>query len=339
MNAVNYFMGIDLGGTKIKAVVIDEQGTVLMERKASTHAHLGKEVVITRIVDLVLGVQKAFEYPILAVGVTVPGVINMKQGTIELMPNFPGQWKGVALEKLLKDILKLPVYMLNDARAATYCEKKFGVAQSYNHFVSLIIGTGVGGGIVHDGQLLLGSRGTAGELGHQVVVPNGLLCGCGNRGCLETVASGLAITTSAYRYIKQGIATSMCDMIQGDLNNISPEMVDQAACAGDEAALEVLKSAATYICRAILNLKAILNPEAVVLGGGVAQSDLLVQLIKQELEQHNVLLPDSVGEIDIIQSKFHDLSGAIGAAAWAINLTEKDSNEEKQMIIDMRNSK
>ncbi|MEH6993184.1 ROK family protein [Neobacillus drentensis] len=336
---MHYFMGIDLGGTKIKAVVIDEQGTVLMERKTSTHAHLGKEVVITRIVDLVLGVQKAFEYPVSAVGVTVPGVINMKQGTIELMPNFPGEWKGVALEKLLKDILKLPVYMLNDARAATYCEKKFGVARNYNHFVSLIIGTGVGGGIVHDGQLLLGSRGTAGELGHQVVVQNGLLCGCGNRGCLETVASGLAITTSAYRYIKQGIATSMCDMVQGDLNKITPEMVDQAASKGDEAALEIIKSVAAYICKAILNLKAILNPEAVILGGGVAQSDLLVQLIKQELEQHKVLLPDSVGEIDIIQSKFHDLSGAIGAAAWAINLTKKNSNEEKQMIIDVRNSK
>jgi glucokinase len=335
MNAVHYFMGIDLGGTKIKAVVIDEQGTVLMERKTSTNAHLGKEEVIKTVVELILGVQKAFEYPVSAVGVTVPGVINMKQGTIELMPNFPGQWKGVALEKLLKDIIKLPVNMLNDARAATYCEKKFGVARNYNHFVSLIIGTGVGGGIVHDGQLLLGSRGAAGELGHQVVVPNGLLCGCGNRGCLETVASGLAITTSAYRYLKQGIATSMFDMVQGDVNKITPEIVDQAAYEGDEAALEIFKSVAAYICKAILNLKAILNPEAVILGGGVAQSNLLIQLIKQELEQHKVLLPDSVGELDIIQSKFHDFSGAIGAAAWAINLTEKNSNETSLLQRDV----
>lgn len=319
MNVMHYFMGIDLGGTKIKAVVIDENGSVLMEEKISTNAHHGKDEVIKRIVDLILGVQKAFVYPVTAVGVTVPGVINMKQGTVELMPNFPGQWKGVALEKLLKDSLQIPVYMLNDARAATYCEKKFGVAQKYNHFVSLIIGTGVGGGIVHDGQLFLGSRGTAGELGHQVVAPNGLICGCGNRGCLETVASGLAITTSAYRYIKQGIATSMCDLVQGDLNKITPEIVDQAARDGDEAALDILKSVAAYICKAILNLKAILNPEAVILGGGVAQSDLLVQLIKQELEQHNVLLPDTVGELDIIQSRFHDLSGAIGAAAWSIH--------------------
>ncbi len=276
-------------------------------------------------VELVLEVEEALSHPIAAVGVTVPGIIHMKKGTVELMPNFPDQWRGVALQAYLKSILQLPVYMLNDARAATYAEKKFGVAKPYDNFVSFIIGTGVGGGIVHKGQLLLGSRGVAGELGHQIVEPHGLPCGCGNRGCLETVVSGPAIVTAAIRYIKQGAQTNMRSLIQGDINVLTPEIVNRAALSGDAAALEIFQSVASYINRAILNVKAILNPEAIVFGGGVAQSELLLKMIKEEVKKNNdVLFPHALGEMQIERSTFSDLSGAIGAAAWAIDLEERD---------------
>ncbi|MDN4076019.1 ROK family protein [Fictibacillus terranigra] len=327
---MDYFIGIDLGGTNIKAVVVDREGTLIFKKQAPTMATLGIDHVIQQIAKLIIECSK-YKSHIKGAGVTVPGVLNLQDGMVELMPNFPHQWKGVRLKEKLEHATSLPIYLLNDARAAAFGEKKFGSGRPYEHFVCMVIGTGVGGGIVSNGVLLMGSRGVAGEIGHQVVDPKGPECGCGNAGCLETMASGPAISAEAIRYIKQGIPTKMRDLVNGDLNQVTPEIVNEAAEHGDRSAITILENTAATICRAILNVIAILNPEAIILGGGVGQSDFLINKITDQLHHKKILFPASLGSVQIVKAHFNHLAGSIGAAAWTMdNLTR----EQKELTIN-----
>ncbi|MGP4081605.1 ROK family protein [Pseudalkalibacillus sp. R45] len=320
-----YDIGIDLGGTNMKAVAMDQDGTIKLQHKIPTEAEKGREHVISRIAESVLEMKDSLDARIATVGVTVPGVVETEKGIVILLPNFPHQWKGINLKEEIEKRIELPVHLLNDARAATYGEKKYGAARAFDSFFYLTIGTGIGGGIVHDGELILGKKGAAGELGHQVIEPNGRLCGCGNRGCLETVASGSAITTAAIGFIKQGIPTLMRDMTEGDLTKVTPELITSAALQGDRSALFVLDQAATHICIVIRNMIASMNPEAVVIGGGVSNSSLLLDMIREKIDEKEILFPDSIGRIEIRKADFNDYGGAIGVAAWAGHQQRKSS--------------
>ncbi|MGM0834798.1 MAG: ROK family protein [Bacillota bacterium] len=312
-----YYIGIDLGGTNIKAITIDESGTILHEKQTATEAQFGSEHVILKINNIIQEFHTSFDMDVQAVGITVPGVLGENNSVVELMPNFPDQWRGVPLKRKLERLTDLPIYLLNDARAAAYGEKMFGAAQDFLDFIYIAIGTGVGGGIMCNGELLLGSRGVAGEFGHQVVVVDGLKCGCGNKGCLETVASGPAMATAAIRYILQGNPTMMRDLVHHDLNSVTSVIVNEAALQGDIPAMEILENTATHLITAIRNSIALLNPEAIVFGGGVAESKMLLELIKKKLTEEEILFPESLGSVKIIKSKFDYFAGAIGIAAWA----------------------
>jgi glucokinase len=224
------YIGIDLGGTNMKAIAMQKDGQIVLEKQIPTRAESGSQAVIGRLARFVSEIQETLGRPAAAVGVTVPGVLRREAGIVEMMPNFPpDQWRGVPLQELLERETNLRMELVNDARAAAYGEKVFGAGKGFRNFICLTIGTGVGGGIVADGRLLLGSRGVGGELGHQIVVPNGSPCGCGNDGCLETVASGPAIVSAAIRIVKQGLPTKIRELVQGDLNLVSPEIVARAA--------------------------------------------------------------------------------------------------------------
>ncbi|MBM7621210.1 glucokinase [Bacillus tianshenii] len=315
---MTYYIGVDLGGTNIKAMAIDNSGEILHEMLVKTEADRGSEHVISKMKRMIEQFQEMLAFPIKAVGVTVPGVLGEYNSVVELMPNFPdNQWRGIPLKAKLEACTGLPIFLLNDARAATYGEKMFGATQEFRDFIYIAIGTGVGGGIVSNGELLLGSRGVAGEFGHQVVEPGGLRCGCGNRGCLETVASGPAIATSAIRCIAQGLPTKMRDLVKNDLNKVTTEVVTKAALEGDIAALDILEKAANGLATAIRNSIALLNPEAICFGGGVSESGLLLDLVKNKLSEENILFPEALGSVKIVKSKFDYFAGAIGVAAWA----------------------
>ncbi|WP_169865228.1 ROK family protein [Sutcliffiella halmapala] len=316
---MSYYIGIDLGGTNVKALAIDQNGSILAERHIKTEAEFGSEHVISRMASLIIDMKKKLAADVTAVGVTVPGVLGSEYSVVELMPNFPDQWKGIPLKRKMEELLNTPVYLMNDARAATYGEKKFGAAKNFKDFIYIVIGTGVGGGIMQNGKLLLGSRGVAGEIGHQVIEPKGVLCGCGNHGCLETVASGSAISSAALRFIRQGMPTIMRDYVNNDLNKITPELVTKAAYAGDKPAIEIMEGTAAHLTTTIRNLMALLNPEAIVFGGGVSKSEVLFDLISKKLHEEEILFPSSLGSVQLIRSEFDHFAGAIGIAAWAMD--------------------
>ncbi|NGQ95766.1 ROK family protein [Brevibacillus sp. SYP-B805] len=318
------FIGIDLGGTYIKAIALQKDGSLLLEKQIPTLPERGSGDVIKRMASFVKEIQETLNQPIKGVGVTVPGVLRREEGIVVMMPNFPpDQWRGVHLRDQLHQLTGWSVELLNDARAAAYGEKVFGAGRNFSHFICLTIGTGIGGGIVADGRLLMGSRGVGGEIGHQVVVPNGELCGCGNKGCLETVASGPAIVTSAIRFIKQGLHTKIRELVESDLNLITPEIVAQAAGMGDQAAIHILENVAGHICTALNNMKAVLNPEAVILGGGIANNDLLLRMIEERLEEKEILFPHYLGSMQVKRAELTHMAGAYGAAAWVMHTSRE----------------
>jgi len=178
------------------------------------------------------------------------------------------------------------------------------------------IGTGVGGGLIVNNQLVLGFGGTAGELGHQTVDVNGPLCGCGNYGCIEVFSSGPAIAAEAGRGIRQGWSTKIVELIDHDLNQLTPEIVSKAAQMGDKLALEVWNRAGTYLGIGVANILTCVGVKRVVIAGGVAKAgDLLLDPIKREVKQRVFLMP--VEEVEIVNAKLGNDAGTVGMAAWS----------------------
>lgn len=311
----------------MKGVVMGEDGSRIAERQAPTAAGLGSADVMRRMRALIMELHQASGGAAGDVGVTVPGILSA-DGVVQLLPNFPDRWQGIRLEEQLGAATGLAVRVLNDGRAAAYGEKRFGAGQPYANFICLVIGTGIGGGIIIDHRLYQGSGGTAGEFGHQTIIKDGELCGCGNRGCLETVASGRAIMAMALRCLVQGSPTALRELVQGDLNRVTPQLVDAAAANGDRLAMAIMERAASAIAQGLRNLICILNPVAAVIGGGVARSDLLLALIRRKLKEHALLGAGGAGaggewEFPLHRARHIELSGAAGAAAWALSAEAK----------------
>ena len=324
-----YYIGCDLGGTNIKAGVVDlKSGSALYTEHIPTEAQKGHQVVMDRMVDLL---QSLIEHcgldreEIAGLGVSAPGVLDLSRGRTLFLPNLPGQWRDVPLGNTLSNALKLPVSLLNDVRAITYGEYQYGAGRGVDRMACYAIGTGIGGGLIIDGKLLLGFQGTAGELGHQTVEMNGLRCGCGNYGCLEAYASGPAIASWAEKAVRQGLTTSIGDMVDYDLNKISPKIVAQAAREGDEIALEIWDKVGRYLGTGIANVCLSIGPERVVLTGGVSRAgDLLLDPIKKTLRERVFIMP--VEKVEVVLSELGSEAGILGVASWAAS---KQSRELK----------
>lgn len=313
------YVGIDLGGTTFNVVLISEEREMLLSREADTHAAEGHMAVLSRMAALakeLIGEAGIPASSVRGVGVGLPGVLRLSKGETVYLPNLPGRWPDVPVEAILEEKIGMPAYILNDVRSFTLGEKTFGAGRHVQNMVCLAIGTGIGGGIVIDGGLYLGNGGTAGEVGHQTVLPDGPLCGCGNRGCLETLASGPAIAAAGMRAVAQGLTTKMREMAGGDLNAITPKLVALAAGAGDEIAQEIYHKAGTYIGIAVSNLITVLTPQMVVIGGGVARAgDLLMVPIRETVGERVRTTPPDYAQI--VLAELGTDAGAMGAAEWA----------------------
>ena len=314
------YVGCDLGGTNIKAGLVNiEDGHVLISDSIPTLARQGPEAVLERMADHIIDLikQSGVEKEVIGgVGISAPGVIDLETSTTEFLPNLYTEWRGVPVGERMQSYLNLEISMLNDVRAITYGEWAFGAGRGVDSMACFAIGTGVGGGLVVNNQLVLGFGGTAGELGHQTVDLNGPVCGCGNRGCIEVFASGPAIAAEAARGVRQGWNTRIADLIDHDLNQLTPEIVAKAAEMGDEFAIEVWNRAGSYLGIGVANILTCVGVKRVVIGGGVAKAgDFLLDPIRREVQKRVFLMP--VEKVEILPAQLGTDAGIVGMAAWS----------------------
>ncbi len=288
--------GIDLGGTNIKVTVLEDGDPpqVLYEATAETHAEEGPDAVLDRMAALA-STAIAEAGPVEGVGVGCPGPLDLELGVALFLPNLPG-WNGQPIVAPLEARLHLPVALINDARAYTLGELRAGAGRGARELVCFTLGTGVGGGVVVGGELLLGLGGTVGELGHQTVEANGLPCPCGSQGCLEQYVSGPAIARAA--------------------GTESAVEAFAAARRGDTAAANAIERAGSFLGIGISNVCLAIGPERVVVGGGVAEGgELILEPARRELARRNRVMP--IERVAIVPAELGLSAGAIGAALWA----------------------
>jgi glucokinase len=311
------FAGVDLGGTNFVAALGDADGLLFAEDRQPTSAHEGPQAVLDRIAGSIEKLAARAGRGPSAVGFGVPGLVDFASGETRFLPNLPTQWRGVPVAAILSGRLGCPVHLLNDARAATLGESMYGLGRGVETMALFTLGTGVGGGVVVDGRLRLGALGAAGEIGHICVQPDGLLCGCGCRGCLETIASGPALSREGVRLLQGGRSAILMEICGGDAARVSPETLGEAARAGDPGALAVLERAGEMLGLAASAVVLALHPDLIVLGGGVACLDeLLLTPMRRSLGEHVRMFP--VDGVRIERSKLGDRAGVYGGLAAAV---------------------
>jgi glucokinase len=291
---VSRHLGLDLGGTNIKWVVLEGDGVpeVLGRGTLPTDGGGGPDVVASRLTQ---ARDDAFRQygPIETVGLGVPGLFDAQTGGVSLFPNLPGPWRGYPLRDEVSRGLASDVVMINDARAFTIAESTMGSGRGARIVVAMVLGTGVGGGITIDGRLHLGAFGTAGEIGHQTVLPDGPMCGCGNRGCVESLTK----------------ADALAELAGMD----SAEEVYENAARGDERSLDAIAQVAEYLGIALANTVTVIGPDVVVVGGGIAAAgDLLFVPLREAIRRRVTLVP--VDRLSVVPASLGSVAGAIGAA-------------------------
>lgn len=316
----NYFIGIDLGGTNIKAALVNTNtGEINGTRSVSTNAREGYDAVIAQMATVAAAVTTdatISQTDVGGIGVGVPGVIDMERGRTTFLPNLPGQWRNVPLADKLGKLTSLPVSLINDARAMTLGEWKFGAGQGVDTCACYTLGTGIGGGLILNGQLHLGIGGAAGELGHVCIDLNGPKCGCGSNGCIEAYASGPAIAVMGMKAVTQGFSTRIAELAGNDLNQITPELICQAAIDGDAIARDIYEQAGRFIGTGIASIVTAINPRRVVIGGGVAAAgEVILDPIRRTV-QTRVCLTD-MKHVQVVLAELGNNAGLIGAAVWA----------------------
>ena len=312
--------GIDIGGTKVLGVALGPADDVVAEARVPTPTG-DRDVVGSHVADAVAQVVDDLDRELAAtgdapVGVGPPGMLD-RHGRLCFSPNLP-QAHGIGWTELMGDRLSgRRIVIENDANFAVLAEHRLGAARGYRHVVMVTLGTGIGGGIVLDGRVQVGSAGFAGEIGHMVVDPAGPPCPCGRRGCWERFASGAGLGVLAREAALAGRLGEVVRVAGGDPESVRGEDVSAAAAAGDPAARRVIEEVAWWVGFGLANLAAVLDPECFVLGGGVAQAgDLLVEAARAtfgELVEGGERRPLAV----IVPAAFGERAGAVGAALAA----------------------
>lgn len=364
MEATKYSIGVDLGGTDIKAGLVSSEGDVSCRVVVPTDVETGgPKVVAARIAEAVRQVlakpetvdihrtsesdatlpslsdsakvsgsdDEAFE---IGVGLGSPGLIIAETGVVHFSPNFPG-WtdiplvvyvnaelsklynaKDVAARNINKQYKPVLRGMDNDVNAMTLGELHHGAGVGYKNLVALTLGTGVGGGVVIDGEVYHGSQNTAGELGHTVVEPNGRYCGCGNQGCLEAYAGAKNIVERVQEKIETGRSTTLTTATKNDAS-LTPRTIAEAAQAGDKLAIEIFAETGQYIGIALTSIAHILNPQIAIIGGGIAEAgeSLLFESIRAELSKRAMDIPS---QMKIVKAHLGNDAGIVGAAMLAL---------------------
>lgn len=312
-----YWVGFDLGGTKMLAKVFDDDFRSLGRSRTKTKGHEGVDAGLSRIVRTIgkaLDEAEIDASQIAGIGIGCPGPLDLDQGKMFGAPNLG--WVNVPVKAHLEQKFGCPVVILNDVDAGVYGEYHVGVATKARTVVGVFPGTGIGGGCVYEGKILRGRTGSCMEIGHVQVAPEGPLCGCGRRGCLEAVASRLVIASRAATAAYRGQAPHLLAKVGTDLANIRSGALADSIASGDETVETIVREAARHIGRAVAGAVHLLAPDKVVLGGGLVEAmpELFVSEVQDAARQR--VLPSFADSFEVVAAKLGDDAGVIGAAAW-----------------------
>lgn len=308
-------IGLDVGGTKVAGLLVDAEGQVLGRASADTPAADAEATMKT-----IFGVAEDLRtsgQPV-AIGIGAAGMVDFAAGKMRWAPNLA--WRELPIRDRVSQEISLPCIVDNDANAAAWGEHRFGAARGYRHVLMVTVGTGIGGGIVADGAPFRGAHGFAAEIGHVIVEPGGPECGCGNRGCWEQVASGRALDRLG-RLAVETRPTSAIAQLAGD-DEVTGHHVAEAAMQGDPIATGIFAEVGRRLGEGIAGLVNILDPEAVVVGGGVAEAGELLLEPARSAFLASVEAPDHRPEVPLLPAALGNDAGAIGAAALALELRE-----------------
>lgn len=326
-----FFLGIDLGGTKILTVVATAEGRILSRDHSLTPAEKGPEGVINAIlasVDRVLTQAGMRMNGISAIGIDAPGLVDPESGVVFTSPNLPG-WLDVPLRDAVQGKLGKPSFLINDARAATLGEYRFGAGRGVRHLIYVTISTGIGGGTIIDGNIYFGASGLAGEVGHMTIDDHGPLCPCGNTGCWETLASGTALTREARRLAEEKDGATILQIAGGKVERVTAETVHAAALKDDPGAKKLISQTAHYIGIGLANLINIFNPEAIVIGGGL--TNMGDMLLKPALETAgNRAFRRMFQTVRFSTAGLGRNSGVLGAIEFARQRTSSESGAQSR---------
>ncbi|MCZ6530436.1 MAG: ROK family protein [Chloroflexi bacterium] len=308
-----WVIGVDLGGTLIRAVRTDLGGEKVARSQLPTEAKSGGEAVMERVNTIIEEILREVELDeVLGIGIGAPGPIDA-DGRIYNPPNLP-DWGDFSLTERIFDRFKRPAFAGNDANLAALGEHRFGAGQGVDDMVYMTISTGIGGGIISGGSLLLGARGYAAEVGHQTLVAGGPICGCGQPGHLEALASGPSIARNAKERLEAGTSSIISDYGE----EITSKSIAEAARAGDKLAQELFAQAGFYIGLGLVNLIHILEPKRVLIGGGVSLAgDLLFEPIRETVDQQ--VMSPIYREVEILPAALGADVGLMGAVALVLS--------------------
>ena len=321
-----HVVGIDIGGTKLATVVADSTGHILNKVRKPTLAERGPEYALQLLFDMVratIELAGLEQGAISAIGVSCGGPLDTKTGIVYSPPNLPG-WDALPLKAQLESEFQIPVIIENDANASALAEYRFGGGRGYNAVLYMTMSTGIGGGIILDGQVYHGANDSAGEVGHQILLPDGPSCGCGKRGCLEALCSGPAIARRAQAAIQKkqlagenASTTVLLDFANGCIEDVKSEHVLEAARQDDVLALQLVEETAYYMGWGIANLVNILNPDIVLLGTiAIAAGDLLLDPIRKTVSEFAMTRPAEA--VKIAPAQLGDALGDLAAVALVV---------------------
>lgn len=305
-------VGVDLGGTTFTVALVDREGRIDFKSEHDTLAHEGSEAVMGRIAAAIRELlEQAGVKPseLTGIGLGMPGLHDRERGVCIYASNL--QWRDVPVRDRFQQWFDVPVVIENDVRCAALGERHFGAGRGVDDMVLVTLGTGVGGAVIMGGKLQRGD-GFAGEVGHQTIDPDGMLCSCGNRGCLESYAGAIGIVRRARAAYARRPSDRLREVAGKDLAHLTPKHLSEAAVAGDETARWILSETGRYLGIGLANVVSLLHPKRIVVGGGVARAgDLILSALREEISRR---VPYGMDTTEVVLAALGPAAGVIGAS-------------------------
>lgn len=322
-----YYVGIDVGGTKIAAILANAEGKIINRLKSATpkdSSPAGLTRIISDLFEELRHNSDLKRKDISAIGIGIPGIVDIKGERIIKTPNL--KLSGVNLKRILENRLRIKCFIGNDANLGLLGEKWLGVAKNIKNVIGVFIGTGIGGGIIIDDKLIIGTHGASAELGHMIIKNDGPRCSCGNIGCLEALAGRWAIERNIRTAIKDGKKTIITKLLDKNTNTIKSKILKKALNYQDELTIKILTKAAKQLGVACITLRHIFDPEMIVLGGGVIKAcgDFILPIVKRKVRKDKFF--HRLGECKIVKSLLGDDAVVLGAVAFAKNAQLNNSS-------------